>query len=106
MASPMKYLGVPIGCNMARCSNWSAITQKFSCKLTLWRAPLLSAGDRMSLIKSLDLNKKCPVKNRLPLHVSSPGFRRQPCGGAEMTQLLDLQSKIGEVVLSDQGDAW
>ncbi|GKB37721.1 RNA-directed DNA polymerase, eukaryota, reverse transcriptase zinc-binding domain protein, partial [Tanacetum coccineum] len=25
---PLKYLGVPVGCNMGRCSNWDAIVQK------------------------------------------------------------------------------
>ncbi|GKA11719.1 hypothetical protein Tco_0691265, partial [Tanacetum coccineum] len=52
-ALPLKYLGVPVGCNMARCSNWDAIFQKFSSKLTLWNARLLSTGGRLSLIKSV-----------------------------------------------------
>ncbi|PWA76520.1 reverse transcriptase domain, Reverse transcriptase zinc-binding domain protein [Artemisia annua] len=50
---PFKYLGVPMGCNMARCANWSAIFQKFSSKLSLWKAQLLSVGGRLSLIKSV-----------------------------------------------------
>ncbi|GJR14797.1 reverse transcriptase domain-containing protein, partial [Tanacetum coccineum] len=50
---PMKYLGVPVGGNMALCSNWKAITQIFSSKLALWKARLLSVGDRLSLIKSV-----------------------------------------------------
>ena len=50
---PMKYLGILVRCNMARCSNWSAITQKFFSKLTLWKARLLSAGSQMYLIKSV-----------------------------------------------------
>ncbi|GJT03279.1 hypothetical protein Tco_0824448, partial [Tanacetum coccineum] len=52
-ALPLKYLGVPVGCNMARCSNWDVIFQKFSSKLTLWNARLLSTGGRLSLIKSV-----------------------------------------------------
>ncbi|GKF97997.1 hypothetical protein Tco_0293818, partial [Tanacetum coccineum] len=47
---PLKYLGVPVGCNMARCSNWEAIFQKISSKLTLWNAMLLFTGGRLSLI--------------------------------------------------------
>ncbi|GKB13346.1 putative RNA-directed DNA polymerase, eukaryota, reverse transcriptase zinc-binding domain protein [Tanacetum coccineum] len=39
---PFKYLGFSVGCNMARCANWSAIFQKFSSKLSLWKARLLS----------------------------------------------------------------
>ncbi|GJZ52472.1 RNA-directed DNA polymerase, eukaryota, reverse transcriptase zinc-binding domain protein [Tanacetum coccineum] len=38
---------------MARCSNWDAIFQKISSKLTLWNARLLSTGGRLSLIKSV-----------------------------------------------------
>ncbi|GJR98826.1 RNA-directed DNA polymerase, eukaryota, reverse transcriptase zinc-binding domain protein [Tanacetum coccineum] len=48
---PMKYLGVPVGCNMAICFNWKVITQTFSSKLALWKARLLSVGGRLSLIK-------------------------------------------------------
>ncbi|GKE15408.1 RNA-directed DNA polymerase, eukaryota, reverse transcriptase zinc-binding domain protein, partial [Tanacetum coccineum] len=50
---PMKYLGIPVGCNMARCSSWNAIIQRFSSKLPLWKARLLSVGGRLSLIKSV-----------------------------------------------------
>ncbi|GJZ59364.1 RNA-directed DNA polymerase, eukaryota, reverse transcriptase zinc-binding domain protein [Tanacetum coccineum] len=50
---PMKYLGVPVRYNMARCSNWSAIVQKFSSKLALWKARLLSVSGWLSLIKSV-----------------------------------------------------
>nr|GEU48517.1 RNA-directed DNA polymerase, eukaryota [Tanacetum cinerariifolium] len=49
----LKYLGVHVGCNMTRCSNWDAIFQKFSSKLTLWNARLLSTGGRLSLINSV-----------------------------------------------------
>ncbi|GJW07652.1 RNA-directed DNA polymerase, eukaryota, reverse transcriptase zinc-binding domain protein [Tanacetum coccineum] len=50
---PLKYLGVPIGGNMARCSNWNVIIQKFSSKLSLWKARLLSVGGHLSLIMSV-----------------------------------------------------
>ncbi|GJX03839.1 hypothetical protein Tco_0189755 [Tanacetum coccineum] len=50
---PMKYLGVPVGGNMARCYNWNAIIQKFSSKLSFWKAHLLSVGGCLSLIKSV-----------------------------------------------------
>ncbi|GKB74977.1 putative RNA-directed DNA polymerase, eukaryota, reverse transcriptase zinc-binding domain protein [Tanacetum coccineum] len=49
---PMKYLGVPVGGNMALCYNRKAITQTFSSKLALWKA-CLSVGGRLSLIKSV-----------------------------------------------------
>ncbi|GJZ18778.1 RNA-directed DNA polymerase, eukaryota, reverse transcriptase zinc-binding domain protein [Tanacetum coccineum] len=50
---PLKYLGVPVGCNMARCSNWKAIIQKFSSKLSLWKARILSVGGCPTLIRSI-----------------------------------------------------
>nr|GEU92855.1 hypothetical protein [Tanacetum cinerariifolium] len=51
--APFKYLGVPVGCNMNRCNNWDVITQSFSSKLSSWKARLLSAGGRLSLIKAV-----------------------------------------------------
>ncbi|GJV84453.1 RNA-directed DNA polymerase, eukaryota, reverse transcriptase zinc-binding domain protein [Tanacetum coccineum] len=50
---PLKYLGVPVGCNMARCSSWNAIIQKFSNKLSLWKTRLLSVGGRLTLLKDV-----------------------------------------------------
>ncbi|GKB66637.1 RNA-directed DNA polymerase, eukaryota, reverse transcriptase zinc-binding domain protein [Tanacetum coccineum] len=50
---PLKYLGIPVGCNMSRCSNWNVIIQKFSSKLSAWKARLLSVGGRLSLIRSV-----------------------------------------------------
>ncbi|GKB81479.1 RNA-directed DNA polymerase, eukaryota, reverse transcriptase zinc-binding domain protein, partial [Tanacetum coccineum] len=48
---PLKYLGVLVGCNMTRCLYWNDIIQKFSSKLSLWKARLLSVGGRLSLTK-------------------------------------------------------
>ncbi|GKC23856.1 hypothetical protein Tco_1026006, partial [Tanacetum coccineum] len=50
---PLKNLGVSVGCNMSRCSDWNAIIQNFSSKLSLWKARLLSVGGHLSLIKSV-----------------------------------------------------
>ncbi|GJY71446.1 hypothetical protein Tco_0475149 [Tanacetum coccineum] len=50
---PFKYLGVPVGCNMSRCSYWNDILQKFVTKLSAWKARMLSVGGRLSLIKSV-----------------------------------------------------
>ncbi|GJZ83465.1 RNA-directed DNA polymerase, eukaryota, reverse transcriptase zinc-binding domain protein [Tanacetum coccineum] len=201
---PMKYIGVPVGCNMARCSNWNAIIQRFSSKLSLWKARLLSVGGRLSLIKSvlghlpsyymsiysmpssvikklesmrnrfflggdleerkmtwvrwnkclaskdhgglgicsilglnigllfkwilrfwedvwcgdqalkvlfpriylLDTDRLCLVKNRVPSQALLSALRRPPRGGAEMVQFSDLQVRVENIVLSDQGDTW
>ncbi|GJZ44939.1 putative RNA-directed DNA polymerase, eukaryota, reverse transcriptase zinc-binding domain protein [Tanacetum coccineum] len=35
---PFKYLRVPVGCSMVKCSNWNAIIYKFTSKLSLWKA--------------------------------------------------------------------
>ncbi|GJT85273.1 RNA-directed DNA polymerase, eukaryota [Tanacetum coccineum] len=50
---PLKYLGVPVGCNMARCANWDVIINKFSSKLSHWKARMISVVGRLSLIKSV-----------------------------------------------------
>ncbi|GJX94222.1 RNA-directed DNA polymerase, eukaryota, reverse transcriptase zinc-binding domain protein [Tanacetum coccineum] len=50
---PLKYLCVPVECNMARYSNWNALIQKISSKLALYKARLLSVSCRLYLIKSV-----------------------------------------------------
>nr|GEW73535.1 putative RNA-directed DNA polymerase, eukaryota, reverse transcriptase zinc-binding domain protein [Tanacetum cinerariifolium] len=60
---PLKYLGVPVGCNMSRSSNWNAIIQKFYLKLSSWNARLLSVGGRLTLIRY--------VLNSLPIYYLS-----------------------------------
>ncbi|GJU20673.1 RNA-directed DNA polymerase, eukaryota, reverse transcriptase zinc-binding domain protein [Tanacetum coccineum] len=50
---PLKYLGDPTGCSMAKCNNWNSIIQKFTSKLSSWKARLLSTGGRLTLIKSV-----------------------------------------------------
>ncbi|GJZ49248.1 RNA-directed DNA polymerase, eukaryota, reverse transcriptase zinc-binding domain protein [Tanacetum coccineum] len=50
---PFKYLGVPVGGNMSRCVNWDVVIQKFSSKLSSWKARLFSVGGRLSLIKAV-----------------------------------------------------
>ncbi|GJZ46035.1 RNA-directed DNA polymerase, eukaryota, reverse transcriptase zinc-binding domain protein [Tanacetum coccineum] len=49
--------------------------------------------------KGIDLLSYCVRK-------IGDGTWRQPRVGAEMTQFLELQAKIENVVLSDQGDTW
>ncbi|KAJ9542073.1 hypothetical protein OSB04_028579, partial [Centaurea solstitialis] len=52
-ATPFKYLGLPIGCNMARISNWSLVIEKFKSRLSGWKAKNLSSGGRLVLVKSV-----------------------------------------------------
>nr|GEX45148.1 RNA-directed DNA polymerase, eukaryota [Tanacetum cinerariifolium] len=48
---PLKYLGVPMDCNMSRCANWDAIINKFSYKLSRWKACMIFVGGCLTLIK-------------------------------------------------------
>nr|GEU72270.1 RNA-directed DNA polymerase, eukaryota, reverse transcriptase zinc-binding domain protein [Tanacetum cinerariifolium] len=50
---PLKYLGVPVGCNMSRCASWDAIINKFSYKLSRWKACMIFVGGHLTLIKSV-----------------------------------------------------
>ena len=50
---PFTYLGLPIGSNMSRITNWNNLVDKFRSKLSLWKANLLSIGGRLTLIKSI-----------------------------------------------------
>nr|GEW06192.1 ribonuclease H-like domain-containing protein [Tanacetum cinerariifolium] len=106
---PMMYLGVPVGCNMSRCFNWSAIIQKFSSKLALWKARLLSHVKQKGIdLFSFLCSKKrhCSIANRLSLHGWCSILRRYPRGGAELCQFYALKAKIGNAVLTDQCDSW
>nr|GEV63842.1 reverse transcriptase domain, reverse transcriptase zinc-binding domain protein [Tanacetum cinerariifolium] len=42
LITPFTYLGLPIDCNMARIKSWDLIVEKFSKRLSNWRASLLS----------------------------------------------------------------
>ncbi|XP_071688172.1 uncharacterized protein [Rutidosis leptorrhynchoides] len=47
------YLGIPIGSNMKLVSNWNSLCDKFRSKLSSWKASLISAGGRLTLVKSV-----------------------------------------------------
>ncbi|KAJ0611749.1 putative RNA-directed DNA polymerase [Helianthus annuus] len=67
---PFKYLGLPVGANMNRISNWRTVIELFESRLSLWKASLLSIGGRLTLIKS--------VLQSLPLYFFS--LFRAPVG--------------------------
>nr|GEZ49816.1 retrovirus-related Pol polyprotein from transposon TNT 1-94 [Tanacetum cinerariifolium] len=50
---PFTYLGLPINCNMSRCKGWDSIIEKFTRRLSKWKANLLSIGGRSTLITSV-----------------------------------------------------
>ncbi|PWA97497.1 hypothetical protein CTI12_AA028670 [Artemisia annua] len=116
---PMRYPGVPVGCSMARCSNWNTITQSFASKLALWKVHGASislwedtwCGDHafkslFPCICMLDTDRHCMVKDRVPFRDLCFNLKRHPRGGIEFVQLSNLQARIEHVVLSEQGDSW
>nr|GEY13678.1 hypothetical protein [Tanacetum cinerariifolium] len=46
-----KALGLPIGSNMSRCSNWFLLIDRFQKRLSNWKAKTLSIGGRITLTK-------------------------------------------------------
>lgn len=58
-----KYLGLPVGANMALARNWQPVIDKFQARLSIWKAKTLSFGERITLIKL--------VLNNLPIYYFS-----------------------------------
>nr|GFA26788.1 RNA-directed DNA polymerase, eukaryota, reverse transcriptase zinc-binding domain protein [Tanacetum cinerariifolium] len=92
----LKYLGVPVGCNMSSIKEVSSRTSSHS----TWGAILSS----INKLKQKDMN--CFITNRVPLKDWSYVFRRHPRGGVEASQFVALQSAIRNMVLSNQSDSW
>ncbi|GKA66196.1 RNA-directed DNA polymerase, eukaryota, reverse transcriptase zinc-binding domain protein [Tanacetum coccineum] len=51
--SSFMYLGLPVDCNMANTKSWDPILDKFSKRLSKWKASLLSIGGRTTLLSSV-----------------------------------------------------
>nr|GEX16998.1 reverse transcriptase domain, reverse transcriptase zinc-binding domain protein [Tanacetum cinerariifolium] len=50
---PFSYLGLPIGSNMSKISNWNVLIERFKSMLSGLKANMLSSGGRLTLIKSV-----------------------------------------------------
>ncbi|KAJ0702066.1 putative RNA-directed DNA polymerase [Helianthus annuus] len=50
---PFKYLGLKVGANMNRVSNWRPVFEIFESRLALWKSSLLSFGGRITLVRSV-----------------------------------------------------
>ncbi|KAM0024447.1 putative reverse transcriptase zinc-binding domain-containing protein [Helianthus debilis subsp. tardiflorus] len=50
---PFVYLGIPIGVNMKKAKFWKPVVEKFTAKLSKWKARHLSFAGRMTLAKSV-----------------------------------------------------
>lgn len=49
---PASYLGLPLGANYKSKVIWGLVINKISLRIDLWKAPLLSKGGRLTLIKA------------------------------------------------------
>ncbi|KAI3793650.1 hypothetical protein L1987_36270 [Smallanthus sonchifolius] len=50
---PFKYLGLMVGANMNRVTNWKPVYDLFDARLAKWKAGLLSIGGRITLIRAV-----------------------------------------------------
>ncbi|XP_071713078.1 uncharacterized protein [Rutidosis leptorrhynchoides] len=50
---PTTYLGIPIGSTMKAIAKWDTLCEKFRSKLSSWKASLISAGGRLTLVKAV-----------------------------------------------------
>ena len=50
---PFKFLGIPVGASMKRVAAWQPLIDKFSSKLSNWRATSLLAAGRLTICKSV-----------------------------------------------------
>nr|GEX33404.1 RNA-directed DNA polymerase, eukaryota, reverse transcriptase zinc-binding domain protein [Tanacetum cinerariifolium] len=129
----MKYLGVPVGCNMARLkrSTWGSILSSINSlkskgiDLFSYCSRKIGIGNGNDScfwddiwcgqqplkevffhIYSLDTDKGCFIANRVGLHDSNLVLRRTPRGGAESAQFNSLKDTIGNIILTYQHDSW
>ncbi|XP_071721572.1 uncharacterized protein [Rutidosis leptorrhynchoides] len=67
---PFTYLGLPVGGRMNKLESWNPVLEKFTKRLSDWKARSVSFGGRLTLVKSM--------LNSLPLYYFSL-FRAPPC---------------------------
>ncbi|KAJ0548291.1 putative RNA-directed DNA polymerase [Helianthus annuus] len=56
---PFKYLGLKVGANMNRISNWQPVYDIFRSRLDKWKSNLLSIGGRVVIIRSVMESLPC-----------------------------------------------
>ncbi|GKB20523.1 hypothetical protein Tco_0854446 [Tanacetum coccineum] len=49
---PFNYLGHPVGKDMRKIEAWDEVVNRFSKRLSMWKAMLLSVGGRLTLVKA------------------------------------------------------
>ncbi|GJS15088.1 hypothetical protein Tco_0409560 [Tanacetum coccineum] len=50
---PFNYLGLPVGKDMSKASSWAGVVDRFTNRLSSWKANFLSCGGRLTLTKSV-----------------------------------------------------
>ncbi|GKB70176.1 RNA-directed DNA polymerase, eukaryota, reverse transcriptase zinc-binding domain protein [Tanacetum coccineum] len=50
---PFIYLGLPVGRSMKKIEAWNDVVNKFTRRLSSWKANMLSIGERLTLVKSM-----------------------------------------------------
>ncbi|GJZ64535.1 putative RNA-directed DNA polymerase, eukaryota, reverse transcriptase zinc-binding domain protein [Tanacetum coccineum] len=99
---PLKYIGVPIGCNMNRKIGNGASTY-FGNDTWCGDLPFKIQYPR---VYALYTDKNCLIANRISLIDWSDILRRNLRGGAEQSQFDAILSAIENVTLSDKSDSW
>ncbi|GKC50828.1 RNA-directed DNA polymerase, eukaryota [Tanacetum coccineum] len=91
LVSPFSYLGLPIDCNMALVKSWDPIIDKFSKRLSKWKASLLFIGGRSTLISSV---------------LGAIDWSRHIISGTNANHLASLYNQLSEFSLNNSEDTW
>ncbi|XP_021980328.1 uncharacterized protein LOC110876465 [Helianthus annuus] len=84
--TPFKYLGILVGANMNRISNWDPVVEVFGKRLSRWKASVLSMVGRVILIKSR--------------------WNKYPATVVEVEELIECHHMVSSVRLNGNEDMW
>ncbi|GJT65994.1 hypothetical protein Tco_1017474 [Tanacetum coccineum] len=96
---PFKYLGLPVGNNMNRSSNWENMIQKVKKKLGTWKI----CENLSTMVLALDSGWTYGWENG---QWRWSWLRNIPNGGRTCQQLQDMQNELQYLELNNQEDAW
>ncbi|GJT97390.1 reverse transcriptase domain, reverse transcriptase zinc-binding domain protein [Tanacetum coccineum] len=119
---PFTYLGLPVGASMSRSVHWQPIIDRFSEKLSSWKAKNVSFGGRLTLGGAHGDSRKISwIAWDKVLSSSEFGGLNIGClkalnwsllakwpirSGREESELNDLQHEISSIILSSNPDSW
>nr|GEX12039.1 RNA-directed DNA polymerase, eukaryota [Tanacetum cinerariifolium] len=84
------YLGSIVGGAMSRIRAWDDLVSRVNLRLSKWKLKMLSIG----------------VASKVCDHSFTSSFRRQPRGGIEQEQLMDLLALTNDIWLVPMEDRW